>query len=102
MIRKIDESTLFDALKRGVCVVDIRVKNSFKAAHLKESVNLQAAEEIVKFAKEKSEIYLVCFAGTRSVEMAQKVEKLGFCGEIFCLDCGFMRLDTEKFAEFLA
>ena len=88
------------------CVIDIRQKGVFAAAHLKGSQNLRDPQSIANAAnaalKAGKKVVLVCFAGGKANGKADEVFAAGFCGEIFALLGGFISICPQTYAKFLA
>lgn len=88
------------------CVIDIRQKGVFAAAHLKTSQNLRDPQSIAVAAnaalKAGKKVILVCFAGGKANNKANEVFAAGFCGEIFALLGGFISICPQTYAKFLA
>lgn len=90
------------------CIIDIRGRQSFLSAHLRDSHNLQTKNEIIDFllsqahlqtgahSQNQKPILFVCFSSTKARAMCEGVAKdsafvahYGF-DKVYYLDCGIM------------
>lgn len=86
------------------CIIDIRGKQAFLSAHLRDSHNFQSKDEIIDFlrsqehsqATNQKPILFVCFSSIKARAMCESVAKdkaflahYGF-DRVYYLDCGIM------------
>lgn len=86
------------------CIIDIRGKQAFLSAHLRDSHNFQSKDEIIDFlhsqahsqAANQKPILFVCFSSIKARAMCESVAKdkafLAYYGfdRVYYLDCGIM------------
>lgn len=102
-IKTIDTYTLKENLQ-DFCIIDIRGKQAFLSAHLRDSHNFQSKDEIMDFLRSQAHsqatnqkpILFVCFSSIKAMAMCESVAKdkaflahYGF-DRVYYLDCGIM------------
>ena len=72
----------------GLLLFDIRDKNSFDQSHIKNAINLNNIDDIVKKTEHKKSILIYCYKGISSQNVAQHFCNLGF-ENVYSLDGGY-------------
>lgn len=96
----------FGAKQESFCVIDIRGKQSFLAAHLNHSLHLASESEIKQFVRQNralQPLLILCFSAKRAKQMCEILAAdAEFAAsyareEIFYLNCGVMELGDNGF-----
>ena len=99
----------FVANEDGFCLVDIRGKQSFLAAHLRASHHLSSQDDIVCFVVSQvpqKPLLLVCFSSVKAKKMCENLANddeflASYANDtIFYLDCGIMEAFDNGFEPF--
>lgn len=85
--------------KSGNILVDVRTAKEFSQGHLSQAINIDVKDNYFEQKMEQFDknqpVYLYCRSGKRSLQAAQKLEKLGF-KNIYNLEGGFLRWEQKR------
>ncbi|NLK67041.1 MAG: rhodanese-like domain-containing protein [Campylobacteraceae bacterium] len=80
-------------------LIDIRSKERYLTAHIKNSLNLNSEEQILNFIKEnsKQEYVFCCFTSVGAKQMAQKIASIVGGENIYYLDASLLEAKSCGF-----
>lgn len=89
----IDTSQIKQLINQKATIIDIRDPQEFIKTHIKTSINIPYENFNINKINKKKPIYLICYSGTKSKELALQLKDLGY--EAYSFIGGFYALEHK-------
>lgn len=89
----IDTSQIKQLINQNATIIDIRDQQEFQKMHIKTSINIPYDQFNTHTINPQKPIYLICYSGTKSKQLAIKLRNLGY--ETYSFIGGFYALEHK-------